>query len=125
MLRKITHITVALMLLITTMGFTVSEHFCGDDLIKTTINAEAESCCGTEDGCCHNETNHYQLEENYVSQMVVFDLLGSGIDILFPIDLSSIQIEPAKRIIFEVVYPEHPPPHKIQAILSFLQTYLI
>jgi hypothetical protein len=124
MIKRILHIIIALFLLITTMGFTVSKHYCGGDLIKVTINAEAESCCDMEDGCCRNETKHYQLEEDYVSAMAVYDLPDSSIDILFPILFSLVQIEPGNDILSNIFYPDHPPPPEIQTILSLLQTYL-
>lgn len=124
MIKRILHIIIALFLLITTMGFTVSKHYCRDNLVKITINAEAESCCDMENGCCRNETKHYQLEEDFVSTVLVYDLPDSGIDILFPIVFSFIQIEPGRDIFSEIIYTDLPPPPKIQTTLSLLQTYL-
>lgn len=124
MLRKITHIAVALMLLITTMGFTVSKHYCSDSLVKVTINAEAKSCCDMENGCCRNETVHFHLEGNYVFPMVINYVQVSNIDILFPVVFSLNQFEPGKDISSEINYSESPPPPRIQTLLSLLQTYL-
>ena len=124
MIRRILHIIIALVLLITTMGLTVSKHYCKDNLVKVSINAEAESCCDMENGCCRNETKHYQLEEDFVSTMLVYDLPDSGIDVLFPIVFSLIQIEPGKEIPSAIIYSDLPPPPKIQTTLSLLQTYL-
>lgn len=124
MIKRILHINLALLLLITTIGFTVSKHYCSGDLVKITINAEAESCCDMETGCCSNETKHYQLEEDFVSPMVVYDLPDTSVDILFPIVVSLIQIEPGNKMLSTIIYPEHPPPPEIQTLLSLLQAYL-
>ena len=124
MIKRILHIIIALFLLITTMGFTVSKHYCRGNLVKITINAEAESCCDMENGCCSNEAEHYQLEEDFVFTMLVYDLPDSGIDILFPIVSLFIQIEPGRDIVSEIIYTDLPPPPKIQTTLSLLQTYL-
>jgi len=124
MLNKITHIAVALMLLITTMGFTVSKQYCSDSLVKVTINAEAKSCCNIENECCRNETVHFHLEEDYVFPMVINDVQASNIDILFSIGFSLNQFEPGKDISSIVNYSESPPHPRIQTVLSLLQTYL-
>jgi len=124
MIKRIVHIIIALILLITTMGVTVSKHYCKENLVKITINAEAESCCDIENGCCRNETKHYQLEEDFVFAAFVYDLPDSGIDVLFPIVFSMIQIEPGKDIPSPLIYSDLPPPPRIQTILSLLQTYL-
>lgn len=124
MIRKIIHIAVALLLLITTMGFTVSGHYCGDSLVKLTVNAEAESCCDMENGCCHTETEHFQLENDFVSSMVVYDLHGSNPEMVYPLALSSLPTDPGKTISLKNNYSEHPPPPELQTLLSLLQSYL-
>ena len=124
MIKRILHIIIALLLLITTMGVTVSKHYCKENLVKVTINQEAKSCCDMENGCCSNETKHYQLEEVFVSTVLVYDLPDSVIEVLFPIVFSSIQIEPGKEIPSITIYSDLPSPPRIQTILSLLQTYL-
>lgn len=70
MIKDILHkgfsITLALLVLVSTMSFTVEKHFCGSILVDTAIFTEAESCAGmdmsknetTENekyNCCKNE----------------------------------------------------------------------
>lgn len=71
MLRKTHYIIIAVMLLISTAGFTVSKHYCGTRLIETSLNALPESCCdstGTPN-CCHNEVMHYQLDDDFTGSI--------------------------------------------------------
>lgn len=125
MFRKIAHLTLALLLLTTTMGFSVSKHYCGTRLVKISINSEAEPCCddmGTS-ACCHNETEYYQLDEDFVSSVSIENFQLANLIVLFPtviiyfIDVPEIEIEVAN-------YAESPPIPTIQTKLSLLQTYL-
>ena len=124
MLRKITHIILSSMLLVTTMGYTVSRHYCGDRLISISINAEAESCCGINSGCCHDEPEYCQLEEDYVSPVVLQNVQIANFKILFPIVFSHYYDEPGPEFYKADEFTESPIPPKIQTILSTLQTYL-
>lgn len=125
MFRKIAHLTLALLLLTTTMGFSVSKHYCGTRLVEISINSEAEPCCddmGTST-CCHNETEYYQLDEDFVSSVSIENFQLANLIVLFPtviiyfIDVPEIEIEVAN-------YAESPPIPTIQTKLSLLQTYL-
>jgi len=84
MFRKIAHIVLAFLLLTTTIGFTVSKHYCGSRLVEISINYEAESCCddlGTSN-CCHNETEYFQLKEDFVSPASFENTRIASFDIL-------------------------------------------
>jgi hypothetical protein len=56
MVKKSVHIVLALLVLLSSTGFTVNMHFCHDYLIDMAVMAPAESCCDTgESGmqsCC-------------------------------------------------------------------------
>ena len=113
----------SIVFLLTTMGFTVSKHYCGNELVDFSINFEAESCCDME-GCCHNENEHFQLEEEFVSSISVDSFEDIGIDLLFPIYFISITNAPIESIDSIIELADLPPPPKIQTFLSLLQTYL-
>ena len=69
MLKRISHISLSLLLLISTIGFAVSKHYCGDSLVDVALNKNADSCC--DDGaCCHNETLIYQLDEDFSAPQI-------------------------------------------------------
>ncbi|UCG28775.1 MAG: hypothetical protein JSV24_05300, partial [Bacteroidales bacterium] len=115
---------IALLLLITTMGFTVSGHYCGDRLVKVAFNAEAESCCDMENGCCHTETEHFQLENDFITSGVLYDLQGSGPEMAYPLAVISLPADQGITISLKNNYSEHPPPPELQTLLSLLQSYL-
>lgn len=113
-------------MLITTMGFSISKHYCRNNLISVTINQEAKSCCGmnSESGCCHNETTFHHLEDDFVYSSFVNNSTINQIDLLFPLFyiIAENISENENETIFRI--PETPPPLKIQTVLSHLQTYL-
>ncbi|MCW3805717.1 HYC_CC_PP family protein [Plebeiibacterium marinum] len=124
MLRKISHIIFALFLLVSTAGVTLSMHYCGGELVSTSINKEAKSCCDEMGGCCENKTVHFEVEDDYVSPVQVNNVQTLELDILFPIlfvlnfDLS------IDEEIEQVAFYDSSPPPTIQTRLALLQTYL-
>ena len=124
MLRKTSHIIFSILLLLTTMGLTISKHYCGGNLVSTSVFVEADSCCNDSD-CCNNETEFFQLDEDFslvsvskVPQTAEFDLLYFAILVY---NFNVIESEEADDF-FEV---DLPPPPKIQTTLSQRQSYLL
>lgn len=124
MLRKTSHIILSSLLLFATVGLTISKHYCGRNLISTSIFGEAESCCDNSD-CCKNETETFQLDEDYslvsvseVPQSAEFELLNLAILVY---NFSVIET----KEIQEFFESDLPPPPKIQTVLSQRQTYLL
>ncbi len=124
MFRKIAHIILALFLLVSTTGITFSMHYCGGKLVSTSINKEAKACCDGDGGCCENKTLHFEVEDDYVSPIVVEYNTIVKLDVLFPIlfvlNFELLSTEDKATVAF---YDSSPPP-KIQTRLSLLQTYL-
>ena len=126
MFRKIAHIILALLLLITTTGFSISKHYCGSRLIEISINLEAEPCCdyvGTSN-CCHNETEYFQLKEDFLKPVSLENNQIAGFDILFPLVFVHFLNAPGNIETEVLNYAESPPTLTIQTKLSLLQTYL-
>ncbi len=124
MLRKLTHIIVMMLLLISTTGITLSMHYCGGRLVSTSIITEAKSCCGEDCGCCENKTHHYEVKENFVSSNIIQKINIAQLNILIPVyfvlDYNFLNTE--ERSFHE---PENTsPPPIIQTRLALLQTYL-
>nr|WP_319399065.1 hypothetical protein [uncultured Carboxylicivirga sp.] len=113
----------ALLLLTSTMGFTVSKHYCGAHLIDVSINKEAKSCCGDEGICksCHNETHHFQVENDF-NMVTDFQLNIPFVYVAPIIFLLSDVIEKDTEDFVEIV--ASPPPPDLGIRLSFLQSYL-
>jgi len=125
-LRNSTIILLALAVLSTTSGFTISKHFCHRNLISISINSQAPSCCDNAMGnCCHNESKHFQLDEKFsvssilhVEKVVSFNMLAP-IYSQFKVDFNKLESE-----INSFVADSSPPPLPIQTKLSLLQSYL-
>ncbi len=123
MLQKATHIIITLTLLISTMGFTVSKHYCGTRLVDININKEAQSCCGDEgtSKCCHNETKHFQVENDF--NMTV----SAEISIPF-VYITPVLFLLSDQLTCETETPvdieASPPPLPLNTRLSYLQSYL-
>ena len=126
MFKRLIHITLALLLLSTTTGFTLSTHYCGTDVVSVSINAEAESCCGGmgSSDCCHNETEYFQLKVDFATSGIDFQSQETELDILFPAVFVFLQITYTTDQDIKIRYPESPPPPEINTVLSLIQTYL-
>ena len=126
MFRKIANILLVLLLLITTIGFFVSKHYCGSHLVEVSINSEAEPCCEdmNNSNCCHNETEYFQLKEDLVTPVSFENTRIAGFDILFPLVFVYF-FNVSGNIETEILNSaESPPSPVIQAKLSLFQTYL-
>jgi len=124
MLRKIAHIILALFLLVSTTGVTLSMHYCGGKLVSTSINKEAKTCCDGTGGCCENKTVHFEVEDDYVSPVQVTNIQTVELDILFPI-LFVLNFELSiDEEIEQVAFYNSSSPPTIQTRLALLQTYL-
>ena len=124
MLRKISHIVLALFLLVSTTGVTISMHYCGGKYVSTSINKEAKSCCDGSGGCCENKSFHFEVKDDYVNAVQFETTKIVSIDILFPILFAvNSELFPKEINVIKEFF-DTSPPHKIQTRLSLLQTYL-
>jgi len=71
MLKQFTHIALVVFMLVSTIGFSITRHFCGGELVDVRIAKEVDSCCDMHDNCCHNESKAFQLDEEYNSPVVI------------------------------------------------------
>jgi len=126
MFRKTANIILALLLLTTTIGFSVSKHYCGSRLVEVSINSEAEPCCDDMENsnCCHNETEYFQLKEDLVTPVSFENTRIAGFDILFPLVFVYFINTPGNIETEVSNFAESPPSPTIQTKLSFIQTYL-
>jgi len=54
-------------LLFSTIGIVVEQHYSMGEIYDIAIFAQAESCCDTECGCCSEDSRLYRLQEEYTS----------------------------------------------------------
>lgn len=124
MFRKFAHITFLLIWSITTIGFTISRHYCGDILVSVKINHETKSCCGMDCDCCHNENDRFVLENDYKSEQELSLPSIPEYDNLFSLNYSYISNIPVREPVQITYYRQTHPPPAYDVILSELQTFL-
>ena len=125
MLKGVLNTIVLIILLITTTGFTISRHYCGDSLVSVAIDREAEPCCEDDTGdCCHNESETFILEGDFMPVIFNYDFheltvielyLNNGLNL----DLFANRANNTNNSIIA----SSPPPEDIHTILSRFQAY--
>lgn len=130
MIRKISHIFISAMLLILTMGFTVSQHYCGEQMVDvsllTNYHADSsgdDSCDMNDMSCCHNEQHLYQLTENFTQPAIADHVQFIQVDLLVFDSLMNMNlpVHESENEIFS--YAESPPPPDLSTYLSSIQIY--
>jgi hypothetical protein len=124
MLKKVSHIILSSLLLISSIGMVVSKHYCGTTLVSVNVDKEADSCCGAGADCCHNENEFFQVKDDFVVAANQISFENSfALDVLFyqaiPFLMSTIG---DNESVFIASNESFPPP-LIQTVLSSLQTY--
>ncbi len=71
MVKKISHIILFVLMMVSTLGFTITKHYCGEDLVDLSISGSVDSCCDMQGACCHDEAQTFQLDQDYTVPMMV------------------------------------------------------
>ncbi len=124
MLKKVVHIILSGLLLITTMGMVVSKHYCQGNLYSVSVDGFNNDKCDMGD-CCHDEAHFFKVHEDFstpqistVPVLAEFDILGQN---LFTVEESFILEEENTNPFVN----ETPPLLSIQRTLALKQTYLL
>jgi hypothetical protein len=121
MIKKVLHIIFASIILATTVGMTISEHYCGDTLINISILDVDDACCDDPD-CCHNESETYIVEDSY--SISSFNYEFTILATIFPSVYE--QFKDSLNDKYNVLsWIDAPPPPKIQTFLSQSQSFLL
>lgn len=143
MLRKISHIGLIVLLLVSTMSMTINLHFCQHKLYDIGIFRQAHSCCmpsqsqssektnhcnlhhHSQNGNCQDKTVHPKPVDNFVVSAFYFDF--SHLHLIQIFDFQSISagislISGGQKI---KVPPRNISPPDIHLTLSLLQTYIL
>lgn len=137
MIRKATHMILAALVLLSTMGITVNMHFCHDQLIDLALYAPAESCCGGNAFMCHTgeegveATSHCDDEsivlealEDFMASTFAFNFEYSHSFELFSTSQFMIDSPVAKNIsTSRILNYKKPPPQEV--VLSQIQSFLL
>ena len=134
-LVKISSITMALIVLFSTMSFSISEHYCGDNLVDRSLFSTAETCgMEMEKPLAIGDCN---IEKNNCCKEVVKLFEGQDDIKTNPLDLDSGQRILVTSFIFSYInlfeglekniipFKEYSPPLLITNIQVINETYLI
>ena len=81
MTRKISHIFISILLLISTAGVQMSMHYAGGKLFSISFYGEAEACCDSDCGCCHENTISFHVEDEFIASAAEYNILPHVIDL--------------------------------------------
>lgn len=126
MLRKTSHIILVLFLLVSTIGPTLSMHYCGGKLISTSLtpihNLNCQKDCAQS--CCANKTIHFEIKDDYVAPVQLKHKPLVISDVLFSVLATNylFVVNDEKRDWTFPSYILSSPP--IQTRLALFQTYI-
>ncbi len=123
MIKKLSHIILASLLLISTMGLAVSKHYCHSSLVDVSFFAEADSCCD-DGGCCNNENHFYQVKEDFSAPVISEIPVLAEIDVLHQTLLDTDVLFP-NELTEEFELTNDPPPPTVMEFLAEEQLYLL
>ncbi len=125
MLKKISHIFLALLIAVTSMGLTISKHYCGSSFESVSINSTPETCCNGPCDLCHNETITIKLKDDFSITAYAFDF--TQVASLLPAEVQLLLHEVPKITVSFILTPQTPLPLPltVHQVLSNLQTFLL
>lgn len=119
MVKRASHIVLVLLLLVSTSGITISKHYCGGNLRAVTIMTTPDPCCDTE-GCCHNDTEVYQVSDDYSITFLYIDFEQEVVPV--PVLLAYNSSELIRPDVKNIYTESHSPPG-VRLSLSTIQTF--
>ncbi|RLD57563.1 MAG: hypothetical protein DRJ05_09510 [Bacteroidetes bacterium] len=125
MLKKVSHIIISLILLVSTTGLTISKHYSMGELFDVSFIGEADSCCPVPCDCCEDEFEFHRLEVEFVGSdiEVSFDEISS-IDIAVITSIFDINID-LGYLLNEKEYANNHSPPIISFTPSLTQSFLL
>jgi hypothetical protein len=124
MLRKIGYITLATLLILTTVGFVISRHYCENELVSVSVDLPADNCCEEmADNCCHNENETLILkvdftqpveEQNTIAEHDLFE--SAFVELFYKVD---------ERQLVENAVLDHRHHESSGTYLELIQTFLL
>lgn len=76
-MRQVLSVLLLLSVLLSSTGFTLNRHFCGEILAHITLSEQVATCCGEEDeedmpsDCCHDEFDQLLLEDSQLNHQTL------------------------------------------------------
>ena len=125
MLKKVSHIVISLILLVSTTGLTISKHYSMGELFDVSFIGEADRCCPIPCDCCEDEFEFHRLEVEFVGSDVQISINKvSVVDLFVCTTLFDIN---ANQGYFsdEIDYATNLPPPKYSFTPSFTQSFIL
>ena len=101
-MRKIISISLSLLILLSTVGFSINTHYCANKASASISFTTPHSCCGEKkmpSNCCKNVSKFVQLKANYnTTQIVQVPRAISFNSIIFFIQLYNFSIENSRTL---------------------------
>jgi len=123
MIKILSHIVFATLLLVSTIGMAVSKHYCNNSLVGTSVFSNADSCCD-DGGCCTNENHFYQVNEDFSAPVISTVPLLTEIEILKQTLFDHELLTPGESA-ENFIISNDPPPATVPELLAWEQVYLL
>jgi hypothetical protein len=123
MARKFANGLLVFILLLTTTGVTFHYHYCGNNLMSFSVFQAPAPCCEHPENCCHDNTEIFQLKNDYLTSADQFDISVNSL--ILPLVTGRIETIQAVGENIHQRFPEESPPPTVSRRLSKLQQYLI
>ena len=111
-MRRAFHILVCFTLVLATTGLSISKHYCGNSLVRTSLGTEVKSCMPDMDmgsGCCDEKTETLVIEDDFeLSQSQI--KIVPAYDLLIAYLISELDIEPAETNYSVLTFNDTGPP---------------
>ena len=128
MIRKISHILIMTLLFISTVGVSVSRHYCRGKLVDVSLSSiiyhsSSDGCTSCMMGkCCRNEHHLFHLNEKYKVPVVTAHI--PFFEVLLDVfnELAVVSYFDKQEIVLTNLSAEYPPPWYV-ASLSGLQVF--
>jgi len=125
----------ALLVLFSTLSFTIEKHYCGDHLVDVSYFGNTKKCtdeieddgCDTPEveqkkNCCKDEVQHVEGQENLKNSVEKFDLKKQQFTIAFITSYYNLFVDYVAQTKF---YENYSPPNLIQDLQVLLEVYII
>ncbi len=139
-MKKVTAITLALLVLVSSQGFAINTHFCGGKVVETSLSIVIQNLnCGMTElltdcepmtscdvqlkskPCCNNKHKIAQLDQNILISNVQVSM---NLDIF--VTLVHVFSEPVFLFQSNINrFSRHPPPRAESSVQVLLQTFLL
>jgi hypothetical protein len=124
MFKAFLNIIIAVNLFVTTTGFTISRHYCGNTLSSIAIDRKAPSCCDSSCHKCHTEEHFVKLEQDLTTPVHFEKLQIAQLDLMVPMFIIFDQ-EPVNNFQVVAFKSESPPGRTGPDLRTSFQSFLL